>query len=223
MCQREKTSVEHVPPRCLFPQQKDLDDGDDLRKQLITVPSCDIHNTAKSKDDEYLLYSLLLSIPNNETSENYFFKKGLRAIQHNPSLIENMVKDNLPVTAIDNKTGEVHKTIAVKIDENRLHQSLISIGYALYFHHFSKPWSGEIQAYPHFLIHLTEDDARELNEPNENMQKAIEEMLDLAKSQFHGENPKVFCYQYIQGSEDTPLIMYLRFYEGSRATLMFKK
>ena len=57
MCTSAATSVEHVPPRCLFPEQKDLPIGVDLRKQLITVPSCDIHNSRKSKDDEYLFYA----------------------------------------------------------------------------------------------------------------------------------------------------------------------
>ena len=41
MCEKESTSSEHVPPKCLFPEKKDLPDGVDLRKSLITVPSCD--------------------------------------------------------------------------------------------------------------------------------------------------------------------------------------
>lgn len=61
MCEATATSVEHVPPRCLFPEQKDLPSGVNLRKQLITVPSCEAHNTSKSKDDEYLLYALLMN------------------------------------------------------------------------------------------------------------------------------------------------------------------
>ena len=41
ICEATATSVEHVPPRCLFSEQKDLPGGVDLRKQFITVPSCD--------------------------------------------------------------------------------------------------------------------------------------------------------------------------------------
>ena len=51
MCEELATSVEHIPPQCLFPEQKDLPDGIDLRKQLLTVPSCDKHNSKKSQDD----------------------------------------------------------------------------------------------------------------------------------------------------------------------------
>ncbi|WP_156824340.1 hypothetical protein [Thioalkalivibrio sp. ALE20] len=220
MCGQPKTSVEHVPPRCLFPQTKDLPKGVNLRKQLITVPSCDLHNSQKSKDDEYLLYTLLLNIPNNQTAENHFFKKALRGIERNSSLIEGITKMNMPVTAVDNVTGEVHRTIAVKIDEKRLHSSLQSIGYALYYHHFGKPWSGTVQAYPHFLIHLTEPDARDLNAPNERMQQCTELLMEQCER--FGDNPEVFCYQLAEGNDSVDMIMYLRIYEGSRATLMFK-
>ncbi len=220
MCNEPKTSVEHVPPRCLFPQKKDLPDGVDLRKQLITVPSCDLHNSQKSKDDEYLLYTLLLNIPNNQTAENYFFKKALRAIERNPSLIQEITKTNIPVTAVDNETGEVHRTVAVQIDEGRLHASLQSIGYALYYHHFDKPWPGTVQVYPHFLMHLTENNARDLNAPNERMQRCTELLMESRERL--GENPDVFCYQVAEGNDSVNLIVYLRIYEGARVTLMFK-
>ena len=39
MCERAPSSTEHVPPKCLFPEKKDI--GSDLfRKNLITVLSC---------------------------------------------------------------------------------------------------------------------------------------------------------------------------------------
>ena len=124
ICSDPSTSVEHVPPRCLFPEKKDLPPVIDLRKQLITVPSCDEHNTAKSQDDEYLLYLLLLNIPNNETAENHFFTKILRAVKRNPALIQKFAEKQLPVVAEDTITGEMHQTVAVQIDEARLNNSL---------------------------------------------------------------------------------------------------
>ena len=50
-CGEPAMSEEHVPPKCLFPEQKDT--GKDYRKNLITVPSCDKHNAGKSCDDEF--------------------------------------------------------------------------------------------------------------------------------------------------------------------------
>lgn len=70
MCEKESTSVEHAPPRCIFPEQKDLQPGEDYRVNLITVPSCDEHNMQKSKEDEYLLYILPSTIGSNEVGIN---------------------------------------------------------------------------------------------------------------------------------------------------------
>ena len=219
-CQAPKTSVEHVPPRCLFPQKKDLPAGVDLRKQLITVPSCDTHNSSKSKDDEYLLYALLMNLPNNETAQNYFYKKAVRAIKRNPSLINRITERHTPVTAVDSKTGEVHHTAAVQIDEVRLSSALESIGFALYFHHFRATWNGSVSAYPHFLMHITEENARELNEPNEKMQQCAEVLMK-DREQF-GDNPEVFFYQLADGGKVSKWIMYLTIYGGSKVTLLFK-
>lgn len=220
MCSNPATSVEHVPPRCLFPEKKDLPLGIDLRKQLITVPSCDVHNTAKSQDDEYLLYLLLLNIPNNETATNHFFTKVQRAIQRNPTLIQKFSEKQLPVVAEDTITGEVHQTVAVQIDEERLASSLEHIGRALYYNHFGSSWEGDVSAFPHFLMHLTQPNAEELNKPNELMQKAVE--LAMQEKELHGENSEVFCYQIADGETPVNFIMYLRIYEGARATLLFK-
>jgi hypothetical protein len=55
MCESVGTTREHSPPRCLFPESKDLEDRANLRKNLITVPSCADHNPRLSKDDEYFL------------------------------------------------------------------------------------------------------------------------------------------------------------------------
>ncbi len=47
----------------LFPKAKDLPEGVDLRKQLITVLAYIEHNTSKSKDDEYLFNLLVINFP----------------------------------------------------------------------------------------------------------------------------------------------------------------
>lgn len=51
-CGRPSIGAEHVPPKSFFIKGK--------RENLITVPSCELHNQDKSKDDEYIR-SLLLS------------------------------------------------------------------------------------------------------------------------------------------------------------------
>lgn len=220
MCTLAETSVEHVPPKCLFPEQKDLPPGIDLRKQLITVPSCDVHNTAKSKNDEYLLYALLLNIPNNKTAENHAFTKVQRAVARNPSLFAQFAKTQVPVFVEDTATGQVQQSVAMQVDHWRLKGSLEMIGRALYFHHFRQPWSGEVSAHPHFVLALTAPDARELNRPLEQMAAAVEELVQ--SEPIYGDNPEVFAYQIAKGQPPTSTVMYLRFYEGSRVTLLFR-
>src|SRR5437588_3137057 len=46
-CDRPKTSREHVPPLCFFPDEKDKKGAPKYRKNLIRVPSCDQHNMHK--------------------------------------------------------------------------------------------------------------------------------------------------------------------------------
>ena len=55
MCHKPASTREHAPPLCFFPEAKDLEPPQDLRKHLITVPSCPDHNLSASKDDEYAL------------------------------------------------------------------------------------------------------------------------------------------------------------------------
>jgi hypothetical protein len=80
MCERPATSREHVPPRCLFPESKDMD-GESYRQNLITVPSCDQHNMAKSRDDEFLMVSLAGIIGNNSIGYRHKFGKVNKAVR----------------------------------------------------------------------------------------------------------------------------------------------
>jgi len=221
MCPATATSDEHVPPRCLFPEKKDLPPGVDLRKRLITVRSCDVHNTRKSTDDEYLLYALTMNIPNNTVAENHFATKVMRAIGRNSSLIKRFAADQQPVIAEDVTTGNRQETVAVKIDERRLERGLELMSRALYFHHFKSQWPGVVKVYPTFLLVISEPDAREMNEPREEMAAYTAQLM--ASEPRHGENPGVFFYQLAAGQPPTEHVMRLTFYEGSHVTVLFKR
>ena len=222
MCDKEATSVEHVPPRCLFPEKKDLPEGVDLRKQLITVPSCDEHNTAKSKDDEYLLYLMVINIPSGEIARNHFLTKIMRSIERNPSLINLLMKTQQPVTVVDTKTGEAHETVAVSIDDDRLDSALEHISRAIYFHHFENKWEGEVRTQPDFLLaSLDPAKGEELNKP-------VSELANLADTifsgkPFYGENQAVFKYQVIDGGDSAHKLMRFHFYEECKVTSVFRE
>jgi len=71
MCDSVEMSREHTPPRCFFPEAKAI--GRDLRRDLITVPSCDRHNSKKSKDDEFLRSVIVMAPGNSEAKEALVF------------------------------------------------------------------------------------------------------------------------------------------------------
>lgn len=220
MCENEAPGSEHVPPRCLFPEQKDLPEGVDLRRQLITVPACDEHNTAKSKDDEYLLHVLAINLPANEVAKNQFLSKVLRSFQRNSRLLQHLMQNPKAVTAVDDETEEVNQTVAVTIDDVRLDSALDHIARALYYHHFGEKWTGSVRTQPDFLlVSLDPAEARELNEPGERMAAAADQFFDGIP--FHGENPDVFKYQVIDGNERLKRLMRLHFYNGCRVTVFF--
>lgn len=220
MCAAPATSDEHVPPRCLFPAQKDIPSGVDLRKQLISVPSCDAHNGKKSKDDEYLLLALLMNISNNQTAQNHALTKVRRSVKRNPSLMRRFSKMQRAVHVPDTWTGQIYPTVAIQTEEKRLKTSLEMVGRALYRHHFQTSWQGSVSAYPHFLVWLTEANARELNKPNAEMEATAEKLVQAEP--MHGENPEVFCYQVALGKLPAETIMLLRFYKGAKVTLFFR-
>jgi len=85
ICNEPKVSDEHIPPQCLFPDSKDLPAGLDLRKNLITVPSCAEHNLRKSGDDEYLLFVLVANLNVNTVGLNQWRTKIRRAMIKRPS------------------------------------------------------------------------------------------------------------------------------------------
>jgi hypothetical protein len=64
-CGEKRRSVEHVPPKCFFPDERDAKGNALYRKQLITVPACDAHNLEKSKDDFYAAFHLTSTIRGN--------------------------------------------------------------------------------------------------------------------------------------------------------------
>lgn len=220
MCGAAKTSVEHVPPRALFPKSKDLPAGVDLRKQLITVPACDVHNTEKSKDDEYLMYALVFGIQNNATASTQVKTKITRALAGNPAVAKLITQHQQAVRVEDTTTGKIEDTLALRLDAKRVHQALDRIGRALHFHHFHAKWGGDIQVIPLFLLALNGDAPELFNASLESMGKAVEELL--SDQSAHGSNPEVFTYKVVQPGPEIPVVMLLTFYEGSKVVLLFK-
>ncbi len=108
-CGAPASSKEHVPPKCLFPEEKDINTSF-FRHNLITVPSCDQHNSVKSKDDEFLLACITGIVGNNVIGFIHNLTKVKRVLaqrvegflpallnEHQPSVIKNKPGTIVPV------------------------------------------------------------------------------------------------------------------------------
>ena len=96
MCDAPATSREHVPPKCIFP------DDAQFRINLITVPSCDVHNLKKSNDDELLRHVLAYAPGNNHLALHIVEQNVMPAFDRRPRLIDTFLP-NLTPLQIGNK------------------------------------------------------------------------------------------------------------------------
>ncbi len=205
-CGAYATSLEHVPPRGLFPELKDM--RFDFRKDLITVPSCDKHNAKKTRDDEYLLIALAGYVGNNAVGYLHTKTKVARALKRKPSFIHEVVKDAKELM-VELKDGKPYPVYWGTIDEGRLSRCLEPIARGLYFYEFQRRFIGTCVSLPGFLRYPS------------NLTMKLSELAKLqfeeeTKSiQWKGSNPEVFKYKF--GPRDPSGLIALRvvFYDGA--------
>ncbi len=152
MCEERATTKEHAPPRCIFPNKKDVADGTDYRKNLITVPSCPEHNSTKSKDDEYLLYLLSASFSSNDVGLNQFMTKVKRAMTRKPLLASTLGSSAKPVRIHDTETDILHEAFALSIDNDRVNSVIEHCARALYFYQKNNKFIGSVKTLSAFLL-----------------------------------------------------------------------
>lgn len=207
-CQLTPTTREHVPPLCLFPKHSETP-GKDLRKNLITVPSCDLHNSKFSQHDEYL-WALLLSCVRgrieNKSSSYPRLERALKRAESNLSdLIDNKSQS---VKAIDHR-GRTKKLLAVSPDMIMLDESFDKICRGLEYHKTGESYLGRVVLDYNF----TYDPNVENNNTWRNIKFDHARFLtsDHPKS---GSNPSIFYYQR-RSIEDSEYTVYLlTFFEG---------
>jgi hypothetical protein len=206
MCECSATSAEHVPPKCIFPEQKDL--GDDYRVDLITVPSCDEHNLRKSKDDEFVMVCLAGILGNNSLGFQHKLTKVNRAIRRSAGRLLSAAfktREHRVVKVGDNALVEV---IWGTPDYDRLQTCFHCMAHGLWYHHFGTRFLGQIKV---LMGHLTHSDKNATAFLNLIKHKAA---LDLRDVERFGRNQEVFFYQF-SGEDETGLtLLRMCFYGG---------
>jgi hypothetical protein len=206
MCDRGATSDDHIPPKCFFPEQKDVPKGKNYRVNLITVPSCEDHNLKTSKDDEYIWSIIALHWQNHPEVQEYSTKKIKRALARNKKFFYLLFGEQNKYYRF---THDNEDLIAVTLDINRISKSMQKIAAGVYYNHFQKKWKGEILIHPRSLTAI-------LNELNPVLYSLIQ-IAELARAaclleEKYGSNKEVFYYQLIQDNTEAPPIMRLVFY-----------
>jgi hypothetical protein len=219
-CANPATSTEHVPPKCLFPELKDLPEGVDLRRNLITVPSCKEHNLRKSGDDEYLLHVLTFNLPANPTAEGQLMTKIFRAMKRRPALSESILRTQQPALVIDERMFEIYETAQIELDGARFEGGLNLIARGIYFHHYRTRWNGNLRVCPEFIRFPFAGNASEINADFAAIAACAEQLF--AGAEYHGENPEVFSYQVCEPGYRYRCLLRLSFYGGCKATAFFE-
>lgn len=167
MCSEAATGVEHVPARCFFPTG--------YRVNLITVPSCSLHNNETSKDDEYARGIIVSALGNNELARDLWRGPVKRGYRRSPKLFQETFK-------IQKKNTFFH-------DRGRIDNLMIKIAYALYYHSYKKIWESKPEPYyKQFLFDDGQSDI-EVRLPN---YKTLPK-YDI----YEGENQSVFKYHFL--------------------------
>ncbi len=213
-CEEPGTSAEHVPPKCLFPTRADIPEKD-YRINLITVPSCDLHNTAKSMDDEFLMVSLAGIIGNNSIGYLHKFGKVERALRRRSyKLLDKVILNKQIVHRIPTNNGFLEVLWGTP-DIKRLHNCLQNIAYALHFYHFKSKFKGTVKS--HFgYLHYSKGNSATWNEF---ITKRAE--IDLKGKSYIGSNPDVFKYMVSDTDKFGLYIIKLCFYGGLSVYVVF--
>ena len=215
-CDEPATSKEHVPPRCLFPKQKDSIAKLNLRKNLITVPSCDMHNSHKSKDDEYLFFVLVSTVNGNKVSSNLFQKTLIRAFQRKPHVYKSFFTPNKEIF-LQNDQGIFQKTLGINIDVPRFNRIIEQVASALLFHHYQTKWiSGHVRVLSNILLDTTTQEMETINRTIASGTERIKNTVHYLKAT--GENSLVFEYKAARTSGQYMFVM--SFYGGIQVAVM---
>lgn len=216
--------MEHVPPKCLFPELKDTADGLNRRVDLIRVPACSEHNTRKSSDDELFFFVVATQVLANATATQQVRTKISRAIERSPGLALRLLGDATQAEVVEHLTGRQLDAVAVPLEYERFERVVELIARAMHFKCFGEKWTADFPLHVDFI-----------SKPGRSGEELAEAMrFDAARVEMHsmfedafagiplqGSNPDVFAYQVIDRPDEDTRILRMRFYETGRATAFF--
>jgi hypothetical protein len=203
MCDAVATSKEHVPPKSIFPEARQY------RVNLITVPSCELHNSEKSKSDELLRFVLAVVPGTNDLAQDVVTGKVMRSIDHSPKILDTLVPDLQLLKFGEDETG------GFTLNEVRFKDSIASIVRGLFFYEKGKKLTKELRV--SWGMFFTDNYS---STPFLDILRKGEQMLPLS---YIGSNPQVFQYAFDDSKSGNTSLCRLRFYEGHPIYILWDK
>lgn len=205
-CERLATTRDHVPPSCFFPKSKYLPQGSkNYRDNLVTVPSCELHNNLRSRDDEYTaaLFALTAGSP---LSSQLLSSKWIHSLLRNEgSLGKRIFRKSHPVNVVV-KEGKIlvqRDTVSLTIEVERIERVLEAIARGIYFQHNNCQlrWNGGCMV---FGLNLLSKELKPASNAHDLAQldecfKSLEDHQGLGLDR-RGSHPEIFYYQFFQAN-----------------------
>lgn len=190
----ETNKKEHVPPFGFFPKGH--------REELITIPSCEKHNTEFSLlDERFQIY--IKAIGTNQIAVDDFKDRVVRGLNREQSkrFVENLSNSSF-YTDID---GE--KKLLFKIDTQYTEKFVEKVIRGLYFYHNEKPAQGKVLSF-----------SVQFYNPELNYEELFDLLLNDLRADYMVEgdynNPDIFRYRYFNLIDYDAFIVVLNFYKG---------
>ena len=214
-CGAPSSTIEHVPPKCLFPESKDVDGL--YRNELITVPSCIEHNLGKSSDDEFLMISLSGIAGNNHVGYNHMATKVRRALNRKADdyFVKAIIRESRPHEFIA-KSGRKFPLLIGMPDIDRLNRCFEQIACGLYFHEFQKSFNGECRSFIGFLKYHDDMGKKLLIFIREQF------IIESKGAEVKGKNPLVFTYCFLPPDNNGLITLKMTFFEGTHIYVAMK-
>jgi hypothetical protein len=119
------TSVKHSPAKSFFPADKWVN--------LITVPSCSLHNEDTSANDEYVRNIIAMALGNNPTGVSYFTDKGIRSLSRSIGLMKATTGKNSRIYYTEPHSEELKLSYAFQVDRMRFDRVIRKTAYGIFF------------------------------------------------------------------------------------------
>ncbi len=216
-CNAPSKTLEHVPPKCLFPKGTKKN----YRINLMKVPSCDLHNSSKSGDDQYMMVYFAGRAKGLDYEKlRPHIDKTIRTIIRKPHILSEFT-DKLRLTPkIDNQPSpsgiDWHNPknhIEMKSNYERICNFLAAVARGALFFSKGVQWNGSVLVMPHFLGTLTTDDGSNITKINE---------LVINSDFSIGDNQEIFFYRTETHENDRIThIVDMCFYNEMKATCLF--